>query len=183
MHCPGCGEQTACRHLPELPLNCMGRGQECPWGFLPQDQLVAVQPDVVSWIGLSVIKLEEFQGTCKFANKENSKADLQDPLHLGPKKSSSGMQHETSMSTPASWVHQPMLPVHVAKATRLTSPVLRPCWRPVLSSLPSPAPGTAACWLSAQHSQGNPPGHGERFKPQDEKGPCMSLTWAGPSHA
>lgn len=59
-------------NLPELPLYCMRRREQCPWRFLPQNQLMFSQPDVVGGIWLPVIKLKEFQWACKFESKENS---------------------------------------------------------------------------------------------------------------
>lgn len=59
-------------NLPELPLHCMSGREQCPWRFLPQNQLMFSQPDVVGGIWLPVIKLKEFQWACKFESKENS---------------------------------------------------------------------------------------------------------------
>lgn len=50
----------------------MGRGEEGPRGFLPQDQLTVNQPDVVRWVGLSVIKLKELHGAWKVDRTEHS---------------------------------------------------------------------------------------------------------------
>ena len=60
------------KNLPELPLYCMRGWKECPGGFLPQNQLMVSQLDVVGGIWLPVIKLKEFQWACKFGSKENS---------------------------------------------------------------------------------------------------------------
>lgn len=59
-------------NLPELPLYCMHRWKKCPGGFLPQNQLMVSQLDIVGGIWLPVIKLKEFQWACKFERKENS---------------------------------------------------------------------------------------------------------------
>lgn len=59
-------------YLPVFPLHCVGRWKECPRGFLPQNQLMTSQLDVVRWIWLPMIKLKEFQWACKFENKETS---------------------------------------------------------------------------------------------------------------
>lgn len=49
----------------------MAGWNEGPRGFPPQNQLVVAEPDVVGWIGLPMIKLEEFQWACEFENQEN----------------------------------------------------------------------------------------------------------------
>ena len=121
-------------NLPELPLYCMRGWKECPRGFLPQNQLMVSQLDVVGGIWLPMIKLKEFQWACKFERKENSnqlwRTDVdRDSFFLmstahGQRASWSGMHCKESISslgTRHDWVKPPMSHYNVAKATEFTS--------------------------------------------------------------
>ena len=122
------------KNLPELPLYCMRGWKECPGGFLPQNQLMVSQLDVVGGIWLPVIKLEEFQWACKFGSKENSnqlwRTDVNRDsfflmstahrqraswfwMHCKESISSLGTRHD--------WVKFPMSHYNVAKAAEFTS--------------------------------------------------------------
>ena len=127
-------------NLPELPLYCMHRWKKCPGGFLPQNQLMVSQLDIVGGISLPVIKLKEFQWACKFERKENSNQlwrtdEDRDSFFLmstahGHRASWFGRHRKESVSslgTRHGWVKSPMSHYNVAKAAEFTSQQLSLC--------------------------------------------------------